>query len=90
MITAKVHFKGKVQGVFFRRSVCDQVQGFSVTGYVQNLPDGSVEAYFQGDKEEIEDLITQIRKNPGKAVIDKIITIYQNNPEKFHDFSIKY
>jgi|GEM_PF-6940337 len=34
MIEAKVIFSGKVQGVFFRKTVFNHAQNFSINGYV--------------------------------------------------------
>jgi acylphosphatase len=49
-----IHFFGNVQGVGFRYTACRLAGGYDVTGYVRNLPDGSVECLVEGGGEEID------------------------------------
>ena len=48
-----VKFWGRVQGVGFRWNVKDVSSEYSVTGYVKNLSDGSVEMLAEGEQEEV-------------------------------------
>ena len=50
----KIIYKGNVQGVAFRWNTNDVLMGFAVTGYVKNLPDGTVELLLEGEKNELE------------------------------------
>ena len=54
-------FKGHVQGVGFRYVTQRIASQFPVTGYVRNLPDGTVEAVIQGDEEEIQNCLSKIQ-----------------------------
>ena len=49
---AHVLVSGKVQGVFFRQKTKQQALSLGVNGWVRNLPDGRVEAVFEGGGEE--------------------------------------
>ncbi len=49
-----VWIKGRVQGVFFRAYTRDAAQLIGVTGWVRNLPDGRVEAVFEGESDKVE------------------------------------
>ncbi len=49
-----VRFFGDVQGVGFRYTACRLAGGYDVTGYVRNMPDGSVECLVEGSGEEID------------------------------------
>jgi len=49
-----IRFFGDVQGVGFRYTACRVAGGHDVTGYVRNLPDGSVECLVEGSVEEID------------------------------------
>ncbi len=53
-ISRRVTYSGRVQGVGFRYSVKQIAAGFDVTGWVRNLPDGTVELAATGDAIEIE------------------------------------
>ena len=46
-------FHGRVQGVFFRAHTEAYAVSAHLTGWVRNLPDGTVEALFEGRKEDI-------------------------------------
>ena len=60
MMAKKIFYKGKVQGVGFRFGVRQIAEGFSVAGYASNLPDGRVEVFLQGDREEVEAMEKEI------------------------------
>lgn len=51
MIRQRVIFSGRVQGVGFRATSCDVAEGFAVTGFVRNVPDGTVLLEVQGHPE---------------------------------------
>ncbi|MGJ8651643.1 MAG: acylphosphatase [Opitutaceae bacterium] len=49
----KCWFEGHVQGVGFRYQTISVAKGFEVSGAVQNLPDGRVYLYVEGDEAEV-------------------------------------
>jgi acylphosphatase len=49
----RVIYRGNVQGVGFRYTTRNLARGFDVSGYVKNLPDGSVEVVAEGLAAEI-------------------------------------
>lgn len=60
MIRLTVFFSGRVQGVGFRATVLDCTDGTAVTGFVHNLPDGRVEAVFEGEPAEIDEVMKRV------------------------------
>ncbi|MCR5587759.1 MAG: acylphosphatase [Lachnospiraceae bacterium] len=62
IVRKKLTFYGSVQGVGFRYRAKAAADEFRLTGSVKNMPDGTVEAYVQGDEELITRFITQINK----------------------------
>ncbi len=54
---AHVWIKGRVHGVFFRAYTRDTALQTGVTGWVRTLPDGRVEAVFEGDDEKVRQMI---------------------------------
>ena len=48
---------GRVQGVFFRDSLRERARTAGVAGGARNLPDGTVEAIFEGPLEAVERLV---------------------------------
>ncbi|MBE0501380.1 MAG: acylphosphatase, partial [Desulfuromonadales bacterium] len=64
---ATVCFKGHVQGVWFRAFTKQQADRLQICGWVRNLPDGSVEALFEGIESDIKNLITICQDGPPAA-----------------------
>ena len=62
-IARHIIFKGRVQGVGFRFTVHRIAIRCELTGYVKNLPDGSVEVFAQGRPKDIADCIRDIQES---------------------------
>lgn len=58
-----VIFRGRVQGVGFRYTAHRIARGYAVTGYVRNLPDGTVEMLVQGPAGDVGACIQDIRES---------------------------
>ncbi|MDG4821454.1 acylphosphatase [Asanoa sp. WMMD1127] len=69
MIRRRVVVSGRVQGVFFRDSCRREALAAGVTGWVRNLPDGTVEAAFEGAPEAVERMVKWTRNGPPDAVV---------------------
>ena len=52
---------GHVQGVFFRASTRDRARDAGATGWVRNDPDGTVEAWIEGDEDAVGRVESWIR-----------------------------
>ena len=63
---------GKVQGVGFRYYTTKKALEFGITGFVRNLPDGSVYIEADGDKESMEAFISWCKIGPSWARVSKI------------------
>lgn len=60
MISRRVIFEGRVQGVGFRYATKQLARGFDVTGWVANLPDGTVELQVQGERDEVDAFLHEL------------------------------
>ena len=89
-VRAHILVSGRVQGVFFRSETQDQAIRQDVTGWVRNLPDGRVEAVFEGEKENVEKVIEFCRRGPPGARVAKVDVHWQDFTGEFKDFKIKY
>ena len=87
----RVHLKieGRVQGVYFRAATVTQAQKLSVTGWVMNCADGSVEALAEGGKEEIEELIAWCRRGPSGSRVTHVEIRWEEPQNIFAEFRIK-
>ncbi len=63
---------GLVHGVFFRRSMASLASDHGVSGWVRNLPDGSVEAMLEGEEEDVMKLVRWAYRGPPKARVDSV------------------
>lgn len=89
-VRAHVIFKGRVQGVFFRANTKKKADDLRLNGWIRNLQDGSVEAVFEGKKEEIEALIEWCRKHQPYAVVDDVKIEWKKCRKEFNRFEIRY
>jgi acylphosphatase len=61
--------RGRVQGVWYRRSCRDQAVAAGVAGWVRNNPDGTVEAVLEGDDDAIASVLAWMRQGPPGAEV---------------------
>lgn len=73
-ITKHLTIHGRVQGVFFRESMCRKAREFGVTGWVRNCGDGSVEAVVQGTSEAVAAMLAWAQKGPERARVERTET----------------
>jgi acylphosphatase len=86
-----VHFlvKGKVQGVGYRYFVVREAQRLELTGWVRNLPDGSVEALAEGEEEAIQAFQSSLERGPSWSRVTEC-SARAVPPEDFTGFKIKW
>ncbi|RLF42914.1 MAG: acylphosphatase [Thermoplasmata archaeon] len=89
-VEAHVLISGKVQGVWFRANTKEKARQLNIKGWVRNLPDGRVEAVFQGEKEMVEEMIKWCYKGPPLAEVEDVEVEWKEPEEEFEDFSILY
>ena len=79
---------GKVQGVWFRANTKNKADEFYLTGWVKNTNDGGVEAIFEGEENNLKNIINWCLKGPPSANVEKIEIHKKEFTNKFHNFSI--
>lgn len=89
-VRAHVFINGRVQGVFFRSKTKNEAKRYGVFGWVRNLPDGRVEAIFEGKKNDVDKLIDFAGKGPSGAKVLDLNVKWQDYSGKFTDFEILY
>lgn len=85
---AHLSIQGRVQGVCFRLETRRSAQALGVTGWVRNLPDGSVEAVCEGDEADVRSLIDWCRRGPRLARVDEVAVDWGAFSGAFEDFDI--
>jgi acylphosphatase len=63
---------GRVQGVFFRAGCAVEARKRGVAGYVRNLPDGRVEAVFEGDDSDVDAMVEWSRNGTDWAEVESV------------------
>ena len=89
MIRKTVYYSGRVQGVGFRWTAERYARHHAVNGYVQNLDDGRVRLVAEGEKDEVDRLLTEVRD----AMFDNIRgTDVAEAPAtgEFHGFAVRH
>ena len=87
----RVHviIKGRVQGVYFRGYTQEEALAAGVNGWVRNLPDGSVEAVFEGELEAVERLVSWCKKWPPAARVTEVTVKREDRCENLKGFTIR-
>jgi len=67
MARLHVWVDGRVQGVFFRDSTRRKALELGLSGWVRNLPDGRVEAVFEGEESLCRQALDFVRTGPPAA-----------------------
>ena len=87
MIRYRVLISGRVQGVFYRGTCQDVAREYDVRGWVRNLPDGRVEAVFEGPAEDVHRLVEWSRQGPRDAVVEDV-RVQAEPPEGLSGFQV--
>ena len=87
---ARVFIDGRVQGVFYRAFTRELAHNLGLHGWVRNLRDGRVEAVFEGDKNIIEQAISQCYVGPSGAMVSNIEVHWEPCKEEEQGFSVRY
>ena len=87
---AHVFVSGRVQGVFFRSETKYKAESHNLKGWVRNLPDGRLEAVFEGEEEAVKVLIAFCKRGPRGARITNVDLRWENFTGEFDAFKVKY
>jgi len=94
---AHVYIKGDVIGVGFRAWTKIQTKSHTIQGWIRNNhenehifgPSGGVEALFQGEQSEVDEMIRLVKEGPSVARVDDVEVFWQEPREIFEKFEIR-
>ena len=87
MKTIYLNVKGRVQGVYYRKSTQNKAEELGITGTVQNLSNGDVAIIAQGSEERIEIFVNWCWNGPMLADVTDI-QIKETNGPLFDSFNV--
>lgn len=72
MPTIHLLVKGKVQGVFYRKSAKEMADKNGVTGWVRNTAEGNVEMEATGSDAALQQFVSWCHQGPSRAVVSEV------------------
>lgn len=89
-VRAHVWVHGRVQGVGFRAHVEYHARKIgSLTGWVRNVGDHTVEAIAEGERSNVERLIELMKDGPRGSRVDESKMEWENPTGEFERFGVK-
>ena len=85
----KAVIKGEVQGVGFRWAVQSQAGRLGLTGYAENLPDGSVRVEAEGAPDRLDQLEAFLHRGPRWAEVQSLDSERTPATGEFHRFEAR-
>lgn len=87
-IHAKVY--GRVQGVAFREYTRREAERLGLAGWVENLPDGTVEVIFEGAQAQTETLLAWLATGSPRSHVTRVEYCEKAPLDEATSFLIKY
>lgn len=84
----RARIDGRVQGVYYRVATRRVARSLGLTGWVRNLPDGSVEALFQGPARAVDEALAWCHDGPPGARVDRVSVRPSAWDERWSDFGV--
>jgi acylphosphatase len=81
---------GRVQNVWFRDSTRRRARELGVGGWVRNLPDGRVEAVFEGEDVRVRRALDFVKTGPPGARVDGVVVDETAIETTTTDFRVRF
>jgi len=85
-VTLKI--SGVVQGVAFRYHTVAEARRLGVTGWVRNVPDGTVKALAEGEAAAVDEFMAWCRMGPSMARVEAVRVTTTAYGGEFDDFEV--
>lgn len=89
MMRIRARVYGQVQGVGYRASVHRRISRLAVTGYVRNMPDGSVELDITGERSAVDAALSEARDGSPFSSVERIETEEIHGDSGYTEFVIE-
>lgn len=81
--------EGRVQGVGFRAFVIDRATALGLAGWVRNRWDGTVELVAEGERADLERLLSAVRRGPPAAFVSNVKADWGSASGEFTRFTAR-
>jgi len=88
MIRVHVYVSGRVQGVFYRSDCAGRARSLGLSGFVRNLPDGRVEAVFEGSRDRVDRMVAWCREGTPASRVQEVELLVES-PTGRSGFSVE-
>jgi acylphosphatase len=88
IISKRVLYSGRVQGVGFRYTAQRLAEQFPVAGYVRNLSNGSVEMAAEGEAAQVDAFLQTVAQRMGDYI--RTANVQDQTPANYQGFEIRY
>jgi len=85
-----VYIEGAVQGVGFRYATQARAQSLGLDGWVRNLPDGRVEAEFEGVRPLLDRMLEWCRQGPPHAAVCRVDSSFEAGLSRHNGFRLRW
>jgi len=87
----RLHLKiyGLVQGVYYRSNARRKALELGLSGWVKNMPDGTVETVAEGEEGTLNEYKMWCKKGPPEARVEEIQEKWEEPSGDFKGFGIK-
>ena len=76
--------------MFFRATTREYAQRLEITGTVRNVPDGAVEIFAQGTREQLDRLMEMLLADSGPGHVEEVNKSFSPPVREFTGFSVVY
>ena len=90
MVRVRLIIEGRVQRVWFRESTRREAVSIGVSGWVRNLPDGSVEAVIEGPEDKVRKLVSWCHEGPPAAKVVRVRETKETWLGEFRSFDVVF
>ena len=80
--------EGRVQLVMYRDFTHRKAKSFDIVGSVENLKNGNVFVVAEGEEENLNLFLSDLKKGPFFAKVTNVVSKWLNPTREFKDFSI--
>jgi acylphosphatase len=88
-VQVRVMIKGRLQGVFYRNWIVENATQLGLKGWVRNRRDGSVEALFSGDSDNVQEMEQRCRRGPPDAMVTTGFQVFPSTDDPGAGFQRK-